>query len=745
MKKRSILFPAIFLCSLLLVSCGGGENGENGDNGKTGENGEPEVPARSMVAPGMGDLKELTERTEYYDIIAQSTEFSRSSVMNINPNGDFCSYRDTVLYGEEAVQIWESSHEDGTEDIWLYRADESWELLLSGISKKYISQYSKYWYLDSEGNSYCWNNVISRFREDGGLETIRNVILTKFLPSGEVQFSREWDSGDSISGICQLQDGSIYLYLMDSEGSQILAELDPVTGETPEEKKIKLDDAYKLAHAGSSPEALLLFYMDPVAGDMILAVSPEDGQTSCLLNFTGTSYANVYSQMSLADFKMLPDGSFLMLYKGINSLPQAALDKLMVSRVEKTPIVFRGHFGGDPWISAQAARFNRQSEKYHVIIEDSGRGNGQEELARLTSVQIAAGKGPDIIQERLMEDYLWGMLKNGALEELSPYLERSGVREEDYFPAAFGIRWEEDRIYGMVPIISWLGGYMMDASLLGTEEPDIEELVDALLSLEKTDAVFLADHNSQDLLEYFLGGSETLWGMVDWEEGICDFGGELFTAILEAAAQYGDSSRNSNPAVIAETRFHDVVPCNLITFQGSREMERAGKAVCGSLFDDGCHMRLFSGNAMAINSNSKNKEGAWEFILSLFDDEVQLYDDSYIPCYIPVRRDCLDKWLEAQLDKVRGGRMITRPVWEKTESGEDILMTYSYTDQEITEEKAAEFKRELEEARALPLRTQVILEFIREEAEDYFNGSKTAEDVIKVITSRVQVYLDENR
>lgn len=391
MKKRFILLLTIFLCGMILASCGGRE--ENGETGETGES------VWRGIMPGMKDLSEITERTRYYDIMTESLEFAGSDRTASNSKGELCVFCDTVLCGEEAVQIWEASHADNTVDIWLYRADESWELLLSGISREYIPEYSHHWYLDSEENSYCWNNTVTRRLGSGGEETIRDETLTKFLASGEVQFIRKWDSGYSFTDICQLEDGRIYLGMIDSEGNLILGEMDPATGETPEEKQIKFDAAYGYAKVGSGPETPLLYNVDPNAGDGILTVSPRDGKMSFVLNFTGTAYSNVYSQMSLKDFKMLPDGSYLMLYMDSSDrpLPRAVLDRLTVSEVEKTPIVLRGQFYGDSWISAQAARFNRQSDEYHVIVEDCGMGNDQEDFARLTSVQIAAGKGPDVI------------------------------------------------------------------------------------------------------------------------------------------------------------------------------------------------------------------------------------------------------------------------------------------------------------------------------------------------------------
>lgn len=53
------------------------------------------------------------------------------------------------------------------------------------------------------------------------------------------------------------------------------------------------------------------------------------------------------------------------------------------------------------------------------------------------------------------------------------------------------------------------------------------------------------------------------------------------------------------------------------------------------------------------------------------------------------------------------------------------------------------YKKAIEDARALPIRTAPILTIIQEEAKDYFNGSKSAEEISRVINNRVQLYLDE--
>ncbi len=58
-------------------------------------------------------------------------------------------------------------------------------------------------------------------------------------------------------------------------------------------------------------------------------------------------------------------------------------------------------------------------------------------------------------------------------------------------------------------------------------------------------------------------------------------------------------------------------------------------------------------------------------------------------------------------------------------------------------EKRDAYKKAIEDARPLPIRTAPILTIIQEETKDYFTGSKSAEEESRVINNRVQLYLDE--
>ena len=720
MKKYGMLAGLLLLCTLF-AACGAGEEKESSWRG---------------VEKGMDDLTAITDRTEYYDLAVEAEELFDLGLWERNPpdeslvnvlamGGTVYLPLGTQFYLGEPVQLWATVRPD-TSEVYLYRKDGTGELLLSGIPSRYTKPGAEYqWYLDQEGNLYYSRmaNYSAYSRDEVRKDYEEDTSFVKFLASGEVLFEYMLEPGVIVEDICQLDDGRVYLQIKDSvERTRYYGEVDPATGDIRPvgQSEMFYELVPKLGTAGSSVAAV---------GNSSLSMSREfvrmdfSGEgSSTLLSLVGTSYA-WHEKLSLADFRVLEDGGIELLWTDLNGVG-GLLERLEMVRVEKTPIVLRGVFQGDAWIAERVALFNRQSSDYHVVIEDCGN-NDPDDFARLTSVQIGSGKGPDILcGQRLLQDYIAGLLDKGALEELNAYMEASGVREEDYFPLTFSVWRQGESIYGVSARMNILGIRMDEEVLGGREEPDIETLADALLA-RGGDGVYLRGLDSARLLKLFLEGSENLWGMVDWEKGSCDFSVPLFSKLLEAAGRYGDDGRKNPEACIAENR----ILFSFYEFDSLAEQEGTGKVTSGYLFDDGCHAAMTSANTMVLNANSAHKEGAWEFIRFLLGEEAQTAGD-HPPA--PVNRKAFEGWLKQEIDK--GFMMFTS-------DGEMI----QYTKEDATEEKQVEYRKTIEEALPLPLRPAPLIEIILQEAEDYFNGSKTIEEVSRTVTNRVQLYLDENR
>ena len=519
------------------------------------------------------------------------------------------------------------------------------------------------------------------------------------------------------------------MLLADPENlKEFLRELDPETGQVIARPQVEL--SYADIHIGAANGSVALAgYIE--SGYGIKSVDLNAQSTSPLLYFDGTSYG-WHKDSLFQDFRVLEDGAVEFLWTDKNG-KHCILEKMCMEKVEKIPVVVRGIFFVDFWLSEQVNLFNQGDSDYYVILETCGYGNDLEDFARITSVQVGAGKGPDILcGDYLLHDYINGMLDKDALEELNPYMESSGIREEDYFPLVFATWRQEEKIYSITPKME-VTCEETDANVLNCREtPDIEVLADALLAWEGK-GFYRKELTSGELLNTFLQGSENLWGMVDWgtgekdSSGSCNFNTPLFGKLLETARRYGYTDKRMQEQEIAYMAnlnyfFH---------FNSPKEQEAKKRLATGTLFDDGCYAVSSPLYTMAVNANSASKEGAWEFLAFLLGEEVQYRKEAYLP---PVHRESFDKWLEWEL------QWLTEP---RFENGKEI--TPVYNGENTSAEKINAYKKAIEDARPLPIRTAPILTIIQEEAKDYFNGSKSAEEVSRVINNRVQLFLDERK
>lgn len=744
--RKHILLAGVFLLCILFAACGGKGSGEetagSGGDETAGSAGNAETAGNGWqgVTAGM-DLKEITDRTEYYDLTVEENPFDLG-LWEKNPqdqNAEMAALKGNKVYvflgmqfyEGEPVQLW--AEKSSGSNILLYGKDGNGETVLQGVSGQYTASdasacsYYK-WYFDRERNFYCYR---TDYVEADGKQRAQGRIV-KILSSGEILYDNKLETGTGIEGICQTEDGRIYLLLWKEEnGTRSLIQMDPDAGELMPESQVELPVMYELClgTAGDCPALTGTENMDR----KVMKVNPADKSLETILSFTGTSYG-WHSDLELRNFRVLGDGSMELLWAHTNYYAQSRgknflMEKLKMEKVEKIPIVLRGVFATDDWVARRAAEFNRKSDTYHVVVEDCGLGNDVDDFARLTSIQVSAGKGPDILcGSSLLGDYVSGMMEKGALEALNPYMEASGVREEDYFPLVFSTWRQGEKIYGVNPRMS-VGGYQIDESVLGSREtPDIETLADALLALEE-DGVYFRGSDSGQVLYQFLAGSDSLWGMVDWENGVCDFATPLFEKLLEAARRHGDNGRkNPESCMVKYWRFD-----NVVQFDGSAEQEAEGMVPCGILFDDGCYAVSNSSYTMAVNANSSNKEGAWEFIRFLIGEEAQSADfDWYTP---PVNKSVFERWMQE--------KVIEELTQIRYVNGVQVIP--AYVDADVSKEKQEEYRKAFEDARPLPMRTAPILAVIREEAGSYFDGSKSAEAVSSVINNRVQLYLDEIR
>lgn len=671
---------------------------------------------------------------EYQDIMVEREDFPDFEE-DFNTDGMHHTLKclGTQFLKEEPVQLWAERYAAGEDSsIYLWGLDGKRELLAEGISDSFtIGGYE--WYLDREGCFY----LINMLGETN--------LLRKLDSQGKELFSIE--ANDSITwrvkDVCQASDGKVYLTISELEREDRLAELDEDTGTVTilEQVDTASENPFRQSFdlgAGMDGPAMCRW-------TDIREVDPKKGKMTDVLLFNGTSYTTTKSGGGevyiIKDFRVVEKGCVEILWSDNSNGNAAFMERLNLETVQRIPIVLCAPVI-DYWIKEQIFRFNQENETYYIVTDEFGMGDGTreteyqealEDYARRISIQVATGKGPDIlIGEEVLGGNVADMIDKGVLEDLRPYMEQTGTREEDYFPITFQAWSLGGKIYGICPN-PYISALEADRNMVGTD-PDIKGMVEALLAFQEK-AVYLEGVDSRALLRLFLEGSETLWGMVDWEEETCDFSGELFSDMLEAAGRYGDAPNNDCQRIAQKIQYYDFYRTTSLS-----ELEERGLALAGWMFDDGCHA-LAEDMPIAINAGSVHKEGAWEFLCFLLQKEAQ---ESVM--FYPVKRDAFVKWEETWLQRIDGLQAVNVGMENRITGEWENVRAYEAKDMDFLKtEKIPYFLKMLEGARYLPLHTKPILDIVCEEAEDYFSGSKSAEEVTEVIENRVRLYLNERK
>ena len=771
MKKRKHICFVLLLCSLLfsLAGCGGKE--EQTESGNRGE--EPLETKELIISAGTSsrDIFSETEELFRFDGVEMESKYDFLR-MQFYQGDSVCLGIETldskgnplilnsseVLEGDFAgktIQMWlPGEYEDPSEyrkNLVLFRADGTKEILIRDFPV--TNKLDNGFYLDQEGACYCWWNL-----KDGNNG---EYTFMKIEPSGEVAYGVILEDGIQVKDMLQLSDGRMFLVLSDNiQNVTRIAEFDPDTGklggtdvtvQNPWWPGEKILVGYYCTY-GTDEEGNLYLKSRSANESGIYRVDLSDGSVSEAVTFTGTTYTigssimedsaiDLKSNFEEAGLRVLSDGDTEVLWfkkaegnvGGIyDTVTLGVRETLRPVSADRPTVTIRAE-AFSVWMKQQAALFNKKNPRWQVVLEEYGSSNAAdlEEYARLTSVQIATGKGPDMLCGSFMDSYVSGMLEKGSLLELSGPLKESGVREEDYLPFIFDVWRMGECVYGVTAESGSPQLYTIDSRVLGgEEEPDIETLVRALQAWEE-DSALLGYDGPLENLRCFLQGSEDLWGMVDWEKGTCDFGGNMFKGLLEVSKRHGYEENLKKPNLV-----RTILLSNIYMY-----ISREGRTVCGILYDDGCHGTVTGDRTLMVNAASGAKKGALEFLGFLLGENAQKNVPSNS---IPVRREQLEAWVRRQVERTAGGYEVSADV-SYIDGGEFVKDIRFYTETDMTEERIQEYMAALEDIHAVPARNQPIIDIICEEAEYYFHGDKSFKEVVKVIQSKVGLYLAERR
>lgn len=422
------------------------------------------------------------------------------------------------------------------------------------------------------------------------------------------------------------------------------------------------------------------------------------------------------------------------------------LSRMPAGEVPRKKTVVLAALGLPDSMADAVTRFNRQGGEYQVVVEDYGYSSGGAEgaLVRLDAA-LVSGDPPELLL--LAGRNLEGDMGKGLLEDLSPYLEASDVLgREDFLDNVLAGYTVSGKLAGIPRQMTMkaLAGRLSQLGSLsgGCTMEDVYALMEAYPGM-----CLLGDGTDYELntREYLLGSfcaAYYLETFVDWEKGECRFDSEEFRRLLLWVGEHGKETVRASGI-----RFHEVGPMqedallmeNWLDFwevfkwkaQFGEEISLLGYPTAdGRVY---AHIRVET--PLGIVAGSQNKEGAWEFLEYYLTEETEEMGNT-----LSTRKEVLQRQMEEAMGK-------ENPVGEHSSSRGIVLDGKTYFYEAISPEMAGMVMAFLEEADFTPassLRDRVA-SIVTEEAELYYGGSKSLDEVVEVIQNRVQLMLEENR
>lgn len=390
-----------------------------------------------------------------------------------------------------------------------------------------------------------------------------------------------------------------------------------------------------------------------------------------------------------------------------------------------------------------AVKFNRSNSWYHVTIERYGAGNFYSDAnegarARLDSALISKENAPDLLDLSDLDVIKYA--EAGALEDLYPYMEQGGeIRRENFLSNLLEGYTFDGKLACIPKTFIFRGAYITDERILETAEWTMESVLET--AGQYPDARLFPE-DAEGLQEYY--GAYLLEKFVDWESGECRFDSEEFSRLLERVKQ---ESALAGQEPLLDVQFivsYDDYQKALMEAAEGRE-----KAVLRGLPSaDGTDTYTpRAWDILGISVNSRQKDGAWEFMQFYLQEGMQIGLSYRFPTLLSLLDEVQAYSVTPQYEIYDGkvltdsdGRPREKPRYTVTSNG---IETKFYA---LGQEEAESLRSALEQIDFRPRGTleQSVLSIVEEEADLFIKGQKTVEETTGVIQNRVRILLQEN-
>ena len=540
-----------------------------------------------------------------------------------------------------------------------------------------------------------------------------------------------------------LASGWHYDEASNSGGQQVVRLENGGMTEVPIEASKSFNGNYQL-FPGSTENTVL--FSD---GSILYSLDYTTGATTKLLSWldcdiNGNNLSGVVSQGE--DTILVPLQSYSQSAESF-VFELGTLRQVPVDQIPARTILSMGAVYLDSNVQNAIIRFNRQNDTYRITLVDYSAYNTEEDYS-LGETQldrdIVSGSCPDILfldSASSIDRYI----SKGALADLSALMDQdSSISMDDLVEAPLRGYIRDGKLYAM-PMSFYIQMCYASAKLVGDRTSwTMEDMAQIIQGLD--DDVQVSQWYTQtDFVDAMIAWTGQF---IDYGNATCSFDSEAFQSLLAVAKKlpaeidwddyrfYGDELQmlQSGDCLLAisygmsgsydiKNYFNLYIPEN-------------GIVPIGFPTGSGNGALLTMNSTIAISSRCQNQQGAWEFLRTMLSDDIQSEQWSF-----PVTKAAFDKVLESATERS----------FYLDENGEKVYYDDSgyigeteYPMEPLTEAQLDAFRAFVDGAQAEAINyDQDLLEIVNDEIAAYFAGDKSAEDVSKLIQSRVTIYLGE--
>ena len=406
-------------------------------------------------------------------------------------------------------------------------------------------------------------------------------------------------------------------------------------------------------------------------------------------------------------------------------------------------------------------QFNRSHEDVRIrVLDYSDYVSGEDYEAGLLklSTEIMSGSMPDLLY---MENLPYRqMAAKGLLEDLYPWLDADKeLKREDFFQNVLAAAEVGGRLCQAAPGFSILT--LMGAASVVGEEPGwtYEELTAALEKMPEGCTVMgpYVDRSSILLMCTLLDMDNYL----DWETGECRFDSPEFLKLLAFCKSFPqdmdyepeDGENDMTRVAAGRQMLIQTGVFNMEDVLMNEQMLGGDATYIGFPTMHGVGNILSLNGACAMSSSCRDKEAAWDFLRLFLMEDYQLGDETI---GLPLNRAAFGKKLDEAMEEEyltdEQGRYLLDANGEKIPTpkmsfglsmdGDSAMDFDIYA---MSREQADKLLAVIDSADRCLEPNMSVYTIVKEEAQAYFADQKSAEEVARLIQSKISLYVNEQR